>query len=77
ADDLEILALHRRLGHTGKNTGGKIIAAGLGGSVRSSDLKDFECPACIEGKGTKLAAAVNNPSVKRATQPLEQISVNI
>jgi hypothetical protein len=74
---VDIMALHRRLGHAGKSTMGKIIAKGLGGSVRASDLKSFDCLACIKGNGTRLPLSIANPSIKRASSPLEQISVDI
>ena len=77
SDQLEIMALHRRLGHAGKRTMGKVISMGLGGSVRASDLSDFECAACIKGKGMRLRSNNNNPNIKRANKPLERISVDI
>jgi transposase InsO family protein len=71
------MALHRRLGHAGKCTMGKVIAQGKGGVVRASDLKAFKCPACIKGKGTKLPSRLNNPNIKRATSPLARILADI
>lgn len=56
---------------------GKVIAQGLGGSVRASDLKNFECPACIKGKGTRLPSTINDIDIKRAGTALERISVDI
>jgi hypothetical protein len=44
----DVLSLHRKLGHAGTSTMGKINAR------KASDLKHFECPACIKGKGTKF-----------------------
>ena len=41
-DQLEIMALHQRLGHAGKNTMGQVIVIGLGGSIRASDLSDLK-----------------------------------
>ena len=73
ADQLEMGALHRKLGHAGKSTMGKVIAVGLGGSIWASDLGNFECAACIKGKGMRLPSQNNNPDIKRASKPLERI----
>ena len=71
ADQLEIMALHRSC------TMGRVIAMGLGESVRASDLSDFKCAACMKGKGMQLPSNNNDPDIKRASRLLEQISVDI
>ena len=53
ADQLDI---RRRLGHAGKSTKGKVIALGLGGQIRATDLSDLRCAACIKGKGMRLSS---------------------